>query len=99
MLPNIKPLSDFHIGRTRESIETTLKWLQGLREQNVDLVVGCGADIFSFDIETSSLDPRVEPRFTLVLPSQVQVKFPRSKKKRIQKKWYKNPANWREVTL
>ena len=27
-----------------------------------------------------------------------QFKFPRTKKPRIQKKWRKNPQNWRDVT-
>ncbi len=30
-------------------------------------------------------------------PPDVQLKFPRSKKKRIQKKWRNNPKNWGQV--
>ena len=31
------------------------------------------------------------------LSDRVQYKFPRSKKKRIRKKWAKNPKNWKNV--
>jgi hypothetical protein len=40
----------------------------------------------------------VDDNATLI-PARVQIRFPRSRKKRIRRKWQKNPKNWKTTWI
>jgi hypothetical protein len=57
--------------------------------QRPHALVKCGLD--------TSLLPSLEVRTSAYLTERKQVVFPKGKRKRIQKKFRKNPANWADV--
>lgn len=56
-------------------------------------------DLAPHRIDDTIVLHRDQPTKFTILPNIEQVRFPRSKKKRIRKKWAMNPANWRKKPL